>query len=121
MTAATVISLFLGRRIGLRKRLLIKESFNILTHEGLVLFTKRVLWTTIIIEGIGAALLTVRFLYDFSYPKAIYLGVFHSVTAFNNAGFSLFSDNLAGYKGDLTVNVVIMGLIIYGGRPLNAI
>ena len=115
MTSASVIYLIAGKRIGLAERLIMRESLNVLSMEGLVRFTKGVLFITLFIEGIAALLLTIRFARDFSYVKALYLGVFHSVTSFNNAGFSLFSDNLMGYRGDIVVNTVIMANIILGG------
>jgi trk system potassium uptake protein TrkH len=70
---------------------------------------------TLVMEGIGAALLALRFSLDVPGPEAIYLGVFHSVMAFNNAGFSLFPTSLIAYQNDLLVNVVITILIISGG------
>ena len=115
MTSSTIFALILGKKIGLRERLIMKESLNVFSLEGLVRFTKAVIWTTFIIEGIAAVLLALRFSYDVPFLHAIYLGIFHSITAFNNAGFSLFSDNLIQYRGDVSVNIVIMGLIILGG------
>ena len=115
MTASTVIALLLGKRIGLRDRLVMREGLNVLSLEGMIRFTRMIVWVTLGIEGIAAGILFLRFSYDFSYPRAIYLGVFHAISSFNNAGFSLFSDNLTGYRGDVTVNLVVMCLIILGG------
>src|SRR4030066_572114 len=115
MTSASVIYLIVGKRIGLAERLIMRESLNVLSMEGLVRFTRGVLFITLIIEGIAALILSIRFSHDFSYIKALYLGIFHSVTSFNNAGFSLFSDNLMGYRDDIVVNTVIMANIILGG------
>jgi trk/ktr system potassium uptake protein len=70
---------------------------------------------TFSIEAVGAVFLTSRFMMDFSFPKALCLGVFSSVSAFCNAGFSLFSDSLVTYQDDLLVNIVMMALIILGG------
>src|SRR3989304_2972513 len=115
MTSASVIYLIVGKRIGLAERLIMRESLNVLSMEGLVRFTKGVLFITLVIEGVAALLLAVRFSHDFSFIEALYLGIFHSVTSFNNAGFSLFSDNLTGYRDDILVNTVIMANIILGG------
>ena len=115
MTSASVIYLIAGKRIGLAERLIMRESLNVLSMEGLVRFTKGVLFITLAIEGIAAIILSIRFSHDFSYIKALYLGIFHSITSFNNAGFSLFSDNLMGYRDDIVVNTVIMANIILGG------
>ncbi len=56
-----------------------------------------------------------RFAQDVGWAKGLWFGLFHAVSAFNNAGFALFSDNLMGYRGDLTINLVITTLIIAGG------
>ena len=60
----------------------------------------------------ACAALAVRFARDMPWGRALYFGAFHAVSAFNNAGFALFSNNLVNYRGDLTINAVITGLII---------
>jgi len=115
MTSATIISLVVGKKIGLSERLIMKEALNVLSLEGIVKFTKVVLIVTVTIEALGALVLTMRFLPDTGPGQAACLGIFHAVSAFNNAGFSLFSDNLVLYRGDLVVNLVITTLIIIGG------
>ena len=115
MTSATIISLILGKRIGITERLTIKEGLNVESLEGIVRFTKRVLLFTLIFELAGAFILTLRFMYDYPFKDAFMFGIFHSVSAFNNAGFSLFSDNLIRFRGDIIVNLVITTLIIVGG------
>ncbi|MDH4210046.1 MAG: TrkH family potassium uptake protein [candidate division WOR-3 bacterium] len=71
---------------------------------------------TFVIEFAGAVVLFLRWVFVFKDPlQSIYISVFHSVSAFCNAGFSLFSDSLEGYIGDPLVNFIIMGLIICGG------
>lgn len=115
MTSATIFSLMLGKRIGLGERLIMKEALNVLSLEGVVKFTKAVLLTALIFEFSGTMLLTIRFAFDYPLSEAFLYGLFHSVSAFNNAGFSLFSDNLVKYRGDIIVNLVITTLIICGG------
>jgi trk system potassium uptake protein len=115
MTSATIISLILGKRIGISERLTIKEGLNIESLEGIVRFTKRVLMFTLIFELAGAVILTLRFMFDYPFKEALMFGIFHSVSAFNNAGFSLFSDSLIRFRGDIIVNLVITTLIIVGG------
>jgi trk system potassium uptake protein len=115
MTSATIIALIIGKKIGITERLTIKEGLNVETLEGIVKFTKGVLLFTFIFELIGALILTLRFWADYQLKDAFYYGLFHAVSAFNNAGFSLFSDNLIRFRGDITVNVVITTLIIVGG------
>ncbi|MBM3277086.1 MAG: hypothetical protein FJY95_03270 [Candidatus Handelsmanbacteria bacterium] len=76
---------------------------------------RAVLVLTLAIESVGALLLTLRFAFDYPLPRAAYLGLFHAVSAFCNAGFGLFSDNLVGYQGDWAVNFTIMALVVLGG------
>ncbi len=115
MTSATIISLLIGKRIGISERIIMQEALNVLTMEGIVKFTKAILLMTLLIESAGALVLTIRFLPEYQLSDAIFLGIFHAVSAFNNAGFSLFPDNLVRYRADLTVNLVISFLIIAGG------
>ncbi|MBI5682110.1 MAG: hypothetical protein HZC45_02915 [Deltaproteobacteria bacterium] len=115
MTSATILSIVVGKKVGLKQRLVLQEALNVLSLEGLIRFTKGVLKVTFLFELIGAVLLSIRFAMDMDIFKAIYFGIFHSISAFNNAGFSLFSNNLMGYRNDIFSNIVITGLIIIGG------
>jgi trk system potassium uptake protein TrkH len=76
---------------------------------------KSVLWFTFVTEALGTLFLFIRFSQDFPIAMAFYHAIYHAISAFNNAGFSLFSGNLVGYQGDLIVNLVVMGLIVHGG------
>jgi len=114
-TLATLLLLALGQRIGLKERMMMAEALSTIDMEGLVRFVKTIVLITVTIEGIGALLLAVRFSFDMDPVRAFYAGVFHAISAFNNAGFSLFSDNLVGYRSDLTVNFVVTTLIMLGG------
>lgn len=114
-TVATLLLLALGRRVGLRDRMMMMEVLNTLSMEGLVRFVKVIMVITLIVEGVGALLLTVRFSFEMDVLRALYFGIFHSVSAFNNAGFSLFSDSLSSYRRDLTVNLTVSTLIVLGG------
>ncbi len=115
MTLSTVFVAALGRSVSLQERLTLQEALNVQDMESLVRFAGTVLKLTLAIEGLGAAILTVRWLAVMSPGEALWRGVFHAVSAFNNAGFALWSDNLVPWQGDLTVNLVITGLIIAGG------
>ncbi|MBI3606572.1 MAG: Trk family potassium uptake protein [Nitrospirae bacterium] len=115
MVSSTVIIVLLGKKVGIKQRLVMQEALNVLSVEGVIHLLRGILWITVVVEGLGAAILSIRFSFDFPWPRAIYLGVFHAVSAFNNAGFSPFSTNLIAYQGDLTVNLVITTLIIIGG------
>ena len=78
-------------------------------------FLKKIILTVVIIEGTGALFLALRFAQDMEIKKAVYYGIFHSVSAFCNAGFSLFSTNLEKYAGSFVVTMTTAYLIIIGG------
>jgi trk system potassium uptake protein TrkH len=115
MVLSTIIIVLLGKRIGIKQRLVMQEALNVLTVEGLIRLLRGILAMTIVAEGIGTLVLAIRFSSDFPWPHALYQGVFHSVMAFNNAGFSLFPTSLIAYQQDLTVNIMVTMLIIAGG------
>ncbi|MCV4233494.1 TrkH family potassium uptake protein [Virgibacillus sp. LDC1] len=117
MTMATLFALALKRRISLKDRLILQEAMNQSSMEGIVRLIRRVLLYSLIIEACGAVILSIRWAFDMPLGQAIYYGVFHAVTMFNNAGFDLFGDfrSLTGYVYDPVVNVVVMFLIVSGG------
>ena len=117
MTFSILIAVLLGRNIGLKERIIIHESLNQISMSGLIKLVKFIFIFTLSIEGIGALILGVHWLEDFGWPQSFYYGIFHSISAFNNAGFDLMGDfnSLAAYVGDFTVNFVITLLLIIGG------
>lgn len=120
-TMGTLIALAFNRRISLRDRLVLQEAMNHNTLEGLVSLIRRVILYTLVIEGAGALLLTVRWAFDMPLSQAAYYGVFHSISVFNNAGFDLFGSvhgpfsGLSEYVSDPFTNIVMMALIFLGG------
>ncbi|KAA9008686.1 Trk family potassium uptake protein [Paenibacillus spiritus] len=117
MTMATLIAFVLRRRISLRERLLLQEAMNQGSMEGIVRLIRRVLVFALGIEAVGAVLLALRWSSDMPAGRAVYFGVFHSVSMFNNAGFDLFGHyrSLTGYAADPVVNLTVMLLIVTGG------
>ncbi len=115
MTLTTFFLVVLGRRVGLRERLILAESLNYPGVYGLVRFLKRVVVFVFLAELAGFLLLLPVFLGDLPTAQAVFYALFHAVSAFNNAGFSLFSDSLSGFRGDLYMNLVIASLVILGG------
>jgi trk system potassium uptake protein TrkH len=118
MTSATILFLAMGRRIGLRERFLIGESIGVTRPGGIVRIVKRAAMFTLLVEGIGAGILFIRFLAGgTSAGVALWRAVFHAVSAFNNAGFDIVGDfrSLLGYQGDYTVLLTMAVLIILGG------
>lgn len=115
MTMATIVALILGKRITLKERLVIKEQLNQETMSGLVKLTKYVIVSTFIIEGIGALLLSIRFIPLYGWAKGMWFSIFHAISAFCNAGFDITGDSLIPFVGDYIINLTIAGLIILGG------
>lgn len=115
MTAVTFLAVIRRQKIGHRDRLILKESLNHPGMDGLVRFLKIVFASIILIELVGMVILTLRFWIDMPLIQAMWYGLFHSVSAFNNAGFSLFSDNLMRYRGDWIINLTVPVMIILGG------
>ncbi len=115
MTMSTLIALLLGKRITLPERLVIRESLGQLELAGVVRLTRAILLTALILEGLGALVLAWRWSGAYPPSQALYLGIFHSVSAFNNAGFDLFRASLTDFVADPVVNLVMAGLIILGG------
>jgi len=115
MSLATMLALVAGRKIGMSERILIRESLNTGTLEGVVRLLKRMLIFVFTAEAAGAVVLAFSFRHGRSAAGAAWQGLFHSISAFNNAGFTLFDDGLAAFRGDITVNAVVMLLIIVGG------
>lgn len=120
VTIGVFLSIVLRRKIGLKERGLMQESVNTLEIGGVVRLAKKIIIGTMIFEGAGAALLAVRFVPQYGVIRGIYYGIFHSISAFCNAGFDLMGcqgpySSLVNYYNDWLVNVVLMSLIVIGG------
>ncbi|CAH0346077.1 TrkH family potassium uptake protein [Bacillus sp. CECT 9360] len=117
MTFATFFFFLLGKRISLRERLLLQETLNNVSFAGIVRLVKRVLIFTAIIELTGATILAIRFSFDMPIGKAIYWGIFHAISNFNNAGFDLNGEfrSLTPFVDDPTVVLTVCALITLGG------
>lgn len=116
-TMSTLAAIILGRRIALRRRLIMQEALNQVTMAGLVRLTRYIASVTLLFELAGAAILATHWRSLVGGGRAIWLGLFHSISAFNNAGFDLFGEfrSLTPFVGDFVVNAVISCLIIAGG------
>jgi trk system potassium uptake protein len=115
MAITTVVGVALGRQLTVHERLTLQEALNVQTLEGLARFVLTVLKLTLLFELCGALLLTARWTSEHGLARAAYYGVFHAISAFNNAGFALFPDSLIRFRGDWVVNLVVTTLIICGG------
>ncbi|MFP4308953.1 MAG: TrkH family potassium uptake protein [Desulfococcaceae bacterium] len=115
MTISILFLMVAGGRPGLMERALIHQSFSYQTRLSPVEILRNVVLLTLGFETAGALLLWPVFLGDFPPGEAFYQAGFHAVSAFCNAGFSLFSDSLSGYRGHPLMNLVVCGLIVSGG------
>jgi trk system potassium uptake protein TrkH len=115
MTLTTFLMLLIGRKFDLQQRFAIQESFDRPFLQGSQNLIKSILATTLIFEITGVFLMLYIFAKDHGVEKGLWLSIFHSISAFNNAGFSLFKDNLIGYQSSFIINLTITGLIIFGG------
>lgn len=120
MTIATFFFMLINKKPGLREREILSESINTLQIGGILKLAKRIIIVTAAVEGIGAFLLSLRFCPEFGIAKGVFLGTFHSISAFCNAGFDLFGfrgefSSLTTFNNDVWVNVIIMLLIVIGG------
>ncbi|HAR98896.1 MAG TPA: potassium transporter, partial [Syntrophus sp. (in: bacteria)] len=105
----------MGRGVSFKGREIVQSTFLNTPRRDFFVIMKWVLGLTVLIEGTGTFLLFIRFSSEFSWSSALYRAVYHAVSAFNNCGYSLFSDNLMRYRDDPLINVTIMGLIVLGG------
>ena len=120
MTIACLFFFALRRKIGLRERMVLAQALGSDSYSGIVSLVRNILRGTAAVEGAGALILFFRFLPEFGFGKALWYGVFHSISAFCNAGFDVLADTDAGgslcrYATDPVVNFTIMALIIIGG------
>ena len=115
MSITTVVAVAIGKQLTVHERLTLQEALNVQTMDGLIRFVLNVFKLTLAFEIIGAVVLAARWVGDMGVGRALYLGLFHSVSAFNNAGFALFSDSLMGFRDDVVVNATILTLIVCGG------
>lgn len=120
MTVITMFSIFMKRRIGLHERQLLVQSAGTLRLSGVVRLIKRIVIGSICFELLGAAFLATRFCSQMGFWEGIYNAIFHSVSAFCNAGFDLMGkygqfSSLTSYVGDPVVSLTISMLIVIGG------
>ncbi len=108
------VTLFAGR-LSLGGRDMLEATFSQMPMRGMRKLLRTIFAATLLTELAGAVLLTLRFAMDMPWTRAVWFALFHSVSAFCNAGFSLFSDSLMSYQGDVLVIMVISTLIIAGG------
>lgn len=109
--------LLIGRNVGIKQRMLVKEALNLTSMKGIVKLIKAVIIMTISFEIVGAILSYIVFSKDYKPLDAVGISIFHSIAAFNNSGFDILGNfqNLSSYRDNILLNLVTCGLIIFGG------
>ncbi|AUS99165.1 ATPase [Nostoc sp. CENA543] len=115
MTTTTFLILLIGRKFDLRQKIAIQQALDRPGMSGSTQVIRSIIATTLIFEITGVFLLLIAFVPDHGWSKGLWLAIFHSINAWNNAGFSLFKDSLVGYQSSAIVVFTITGLIIFGG------
>lgn len=123
MTMGILVALLLGKKVGLTERLLAQNALNQFNLSGVVKLVKLVVLSTLIIEGTGALLLAISWSQEMNGWQALYFGIFHSVSSFNNAGFDLMGhySSMTGYVGNYPINLILSSLFILGGLGFTVI
>jgi len=114
MTLVTVFFLFMKNNMSIHEKIVMKQSLD-LPDLNVVSFAKKILFIVLFIEFLGAVILTLEFSKKYEFFDALWYGVFHSISAFNNAGFSLFTDSLMSYNGNFISLFTLSLLVIFGG------
>ncbi|MDU7114609.1 MAG: TrkH family potassium uptake protein [Peptoniphilus harei] len=115
MVFLSLIAMALNKRIGISERRIIKEQTNADTSKGIIRLVIYIIKFSLAVELIGAILLATKFIPDFGLERGILFSLFHSISAFCNAGFDIIGNSLTNYVNDFTVNMTISLLIIFGG------
>lgn len=115
MSIVTLFFLVMKKNLNIHEKNIAKDSLNYSSNLDIQNFLQKVFLFTFVIEGIGIGILTARFSADMPFAKALWQAIFHAVSAFNNAGFSLFTDSFISYNHDITIIGTIGLLIILGG------
>lgn len=114
MTFATFFVIFLGHHINLKQKLILQYALSKNSMEDIIGIFRYLLKFSIIIESAGALILFIHWIPELGWGKSLWYGIFHSVSAFNNAGIDLFGNSLQQYTGDWVVNITISALFIIG-------
>ncbi len=115
MTLSTFLMLLLGRKFDFKQKLAIQDSFDRPFLQGSKSLITSIIYTTLIFEILGAVIMFPTFAQQHGVRKGLWYAIFHSVSAWNNAGFALPKDNLMSYHDSIPITMAISGLIIFGG------
>lgn len=116
MSFIALALMIMGKKLNLSDRMIIKESLNQNTSAGLIILIRKVFKYTICFQVIGAVLFSIRFIPQYGVGIGIYYSIFHSISAFCNAGIDILGNNsLMNYEHDYYINIVVMIMIAIGG------
>lgn len=115
MSFSVIVFVLLGKRIGIKQRLIVQQALGQLHFGGVVKLVRNLLLFSIAIELIVACFLAIDWVPQYGFVNGMYYSIFHSVSAFNNAGFGLWPDNMVQHADSLIVTIGITSLIILGG------
>lgn len=116
IACVTAFFLIIRRKITVRERIVIQETYNMDTLGGMVNMVRRVIWGVLVVEGVGALMYAFQFVPEFGFIKGIWYSVFHAVSAFCNAGIDILGgSSLADYVANPMINITTMLLIILSG------
>lgn len=117
MSFTTLIAIILGKKITLRERLILQDAMNTFNIQGLVKMVKYVLMFTVSVQFFGALLFSTQFVPEYGLGRGMFYSIFHSISAFCNAGFDIFGNfsSLTSYNSNAVVILVASVLIIIGG------
>ncbi len=115
MTISVTLFQWIGRSISFRQRMAMQDLFAHTPREDILSLVKSILIFTFCVEFMGAVLLTIHWTKELPFLSALYTALFHSVSAFCNAGFALYSDSMMRYSDDILLNSTLCILIVVGG------
>ncbi len=118
MTMTLLLIAIFSKRVGLRQQVLAKEALGQEGSVNIIQLVKRIVLFAFIAQLIGTGIMAIRWVPEMGWVHGLYVSFFHAVSAFNNAGFSLFANNLMDYRDDPIISLTIAGLLILGGLAL---
>lgn len=123
MTMTSLIFMAIGRRISLRERMIIQESFNSDSLQGMVRLVRNAILVTLITEGTAAVILSIRLIPELGVGEGLFNSIFLAISAFCNAGFDVLgqANSIQQYGSDPVINFTIMALIVIGGLGFSVI
>lgn len=115
MSVFLMIAILLKKRVSFQSRLVIKDMLNADSHGGIIRLLTFVLKFSLTVQAVGALLLSFQFIPEYGVKKGVFFSIFHSISAFCNAGFDLFGNSLISYRDNPYILVIISLLIVAGG------